>query len=338
VLDELRNGAIHLTGLFLLSQHLTEGNADALLDEARYRSKRELERLIARWFPRPDAPERIVPAPSGRALDASADVTAAALPIDVEASGSQGTCPGQGSLPSHGRLEPLSLTRYRVEFTASAELHDKIERARELLSHSVPSGELSSVLERALDALIQRETTRRLGAGRPRKPRATRNGSRHVPVTVSRRVWKRDGAQCTFHDAEGRRCSERRFLTIDHRQPFALGGPPTVENLCLLCSAHNQHTARHVFGQGAVRSRTGNREAVRAHHSENDAAAERRDDDAQRAPEPCEREQRDKVLSALCNLGFRRPQAARAVEAAKARSIGPGLEPLLRAALEVLTA
>src|SRR5262245_19976786 len=31
VLDELASGAIHLTGLFLLSQHLTEDNADVLL-------------------------------------------------------------------------------------------------------------------------------------------------------------------------------------------------------------------------------------------------------------------------------------------------------------------
>jgi hypothetical protein len=34
VLEELRSGAIHLSGLFLLSQHLTPENADTLLDEA----------------------------------------------------------------------------------------------------------------------------------------------------------------------------------------------------------------------------------------------------------------------------------------------------------------
>jgi hypothetical protein len=27
--------------------------------------------------------------------------------------------------------------------------------------------------------------------------------------------------------AEGRRCAERRFLTLEHIHPFALGGPPT---------------------------------------------------------------------------------------------------------------
>jgi hypothetical protein len=37
-------------------------------------------------------------------------------------------------------------------------------------------------------------------------------------------------------------------LTLEHRTPFALGGPPTLENLCLLCSAHNLEGARRVFG------------------------------------------------------------------------------------------
>ncbi|HKY38076.1 MAG TPA: hypothetical protein VJN18_19170 [Polyangiaceae bacterium] len=61
VLEELRAGALHLTGLFLLSQHLTEANAAALLGEARGKSRRQIEELIARWFPRPDVPPRLEP-------------------------------------------------------------------------------------------------------------------------------------------------------------------------------------------------------------------------------------------------------------------------------------
>jgi hypothetical protein len=256
-------------------------------------------------------------------------------------------------------VQPLSAATYRVELTVSAELREKIERARELVSHSVPGGELSAVLERALDALIQRETTRRMGAGRPRKERATRRGSRHVPVTVARRVWERDGARCTFQDPEGRRCSERRFLTMEHRRPFALGGPPTVENLCLLCAAHNLGAAREVFGDEATRAggsanRGSPRRATESLREpplataraatavgRDDAALKPDDvpfggDDASRGPEPRELDEREKVLSALCNLGFRRRQAALAIEAAAVTSIARGLEPLLREALAVL--
>jgi hypothetical protein len=69
--------------------------------------------------------------------------------------------------------------------------------------------------------------------------------------------------------------------------------------------------------------------------------AARLDDDATGAAEARELEEReleerDKVLSALCNLGFRRRPAALAVEQAAATASGAGLEPLLRAALGVL--
>ena len=67
----------------------------------------------------------------------------------------------------------------------------------------------------------------------PRKRRVQKPGSRHIPVDVERQVRERDSDQCAFTDAEGRRCQERRFLTIEHHIPFAMGGPPTVENLSL---------------------------------------------------------------------------------------------------------
>ena len=155
---------------------------------------------------------------------------------------------------------PLSATSYRVEFTASAELYAKIERATELLSHTVPGGELATVFERALDALIESEMRRRTGAGKPRKQRPLKLDSRHVPLELAGQVWERDGGQCTFVDAEGRRCSERRFITLEHRHPYALGGPPTPENICLLCANHNAHRARQVFGEQYIEKKRAERE------------------------------------------------------------------------------
>src|SRR5690349_8167524 len=59
VLEELRAGTMHLTGLFLLSRHLNADNAGLLLVEARGKSRRQLAELIARWFPRPDVPSSV---------------------------------------------------------------------------------------------------------------------------------------------------------------------------------------------------------------------------------------------------------------------------------------
>src|SRR6187455_1905222 len=232
-LDELRSGRIHLTGLFVLSRYVTPENADELLGEARGKSRSELECLLARLFPRPDVAERIAPI---------AGLGAGGVVTGPEASG----------VEFRGRTEPLSASRYRVEFTASSEFCEKLERARELLSHSLPSGDLATLLERALDELIERKVRRHQSAGKPRRRRELQPGSRHVPVEVARAVWERDGFRCAFVDAEGRRCSERRFLTLEHRIPFAFGGLPTVENLCLHCASHNAYTAREAFGQALL--------------------------------------------------------------------------------------
>ena len=319
VLEELRSGAIHLTGLFLLSQHLTEQNAGVLLPQARGKSRSKLERLIARWFPRPDVPPKVEPlgqvggGGASRSLFPAGDSSGPAEPF---------TGPGTRKGDARPRVEPLSAERYRIEFTASAELHRRLEQAQELLSHSIPSGDLAQLFERALDELIHKELKRRLGAGKPRKRRELQPDSRRVPVEVARAVWERDGGQCAFVDAEGRRCSERRFLTFEHRIPFAFGGPPTVENLCLLCKPHNSHTERQVFGEQFVAEKRALREA--------------RDKPAEQGSPP-KPDVFGKVLFALCNLGFRRKDVASVLSSLRQGQAEPEPEPLLRAALNLLT-
>src|SRR6185369_5761037 len=161
------------------------------------------------------------------------------------------------------RLEPLSETHWLVQFTANAALHGKIELALELLSHVLPSGDLAAVIERALDALIERERKRRFGAATGgRKRRKASADSRHIPVEIAGEVWERDAGQCTFVDEQGRRCSARRFLTFEHLHPYALGGPMTAANLCLRCQAHNAHAARKVFGEAYIEARRAEREVV----------------------------------------------------------------------------
>lgn len=239
VLEELESGAIHLSGLFVLARYLTEENADALLAEARGKPKRAIEELVARWFPQADVPPSIVPQTSGHR--------------------------------HHDRIEPLSAASYRIEFTASAELRDKLMRARDLLSHVVPSGDLAQVIERAIDGLIATETKLRSGVGKPRKRRLGTLGTRHVPLEVARAVRERDGNQCTFVDAQGRRCSETRFVTIEHIEPYARGGPATVENCCLLCAPHNAYRARRIFGEAHVRKKIAQARARKTPASERKA-------------------------------------------------------------------
>ena len=186
----------------------------------------------------------------------------------------------------------------------------------------MPSGDLPLLLERALDAVIERELKRRTGAGKPRKRRAQKPGSRHIPVDIERKVRERDGHQCTFTDAQGRRCQERRFLTLEHIVPFALGGLPTVENLCLLCTAHNAHSARKVFGDVFIAEKREQR-AARVEPEVPDA--------------PAKPDLFAKVQFALCKMGFRQREVRHALTALRREPGELEAEPLLRAALNLLT-
>ncbi len=64
------------------------------------------------------------------------------------------------------RIEPLSCHSYRVVFTASERLKQKMDRARALVSHAVSPADLPALIERALDLLIERTERRRFGRKR----------------------------------------------------------------------------------------------------------------------------------------------------------------------------
>jgi hypothetical protein len=79
--------------------------------------------------------------------------------------------PVAGPPPARARIEPLSEARYKLQLTASAALRDKLERARDLMRHRNPAGDLAVVVERALDALLVQLEKERLGT--TTSPRST---------------------------------------------------------------------------------------------------------------------------------------------------------------------
>ncbi|MGC4090125.1 MAG: HNH endonuclease signature motif containing protein [Polyangiaceae bacterium] len=311
VLDELRSGELHLTGLFVLSQFTNAENWAELRGCARGRSRRELERLLAQRFPRPDVPGSLTPMGC------------------VGADGSEFAM-------VRGRVEALSALRSRVEFTVGDEFLAKLERAQQLLSHTLAARDLEHLFERALDALLECESRRRFGAERAggvrRRRRTLKDGSRHTPVDLMGAVWERDGSQCTFTDFEGRRCSERRFLTIEHRVPFALGGPTTLDNLCLLCSSHNAYTARAAFGDDFLARKRVERRSTERRSTERRSAVI---DSTLKSEQPVAGAV-EKVQSALVRMGFAHRRVTRALAQIRPFASQPP-EQVLRAALAVLT-
>jgi hypothetical protein len=182
---------------------------------------------------------------------------------------------GVGASSRAAPIEPLSVGRYKVTFTADAELKTKLELARDLLRHAVPSGDYAAIVGRALDLLIENVKKRRFGSNetkaQPRRQTApsprpsTRSArcevlerketpeQRRRPASSARReVVERDGLQCSWLDEHGTRCEARAWLEHDHRHPLGKGGSSDPKNLRLLCRKHNRYAAEHEYGKAHV--------------------------------------------------------------------------------------
>ncbi len=255
VLDMIASGELHTSAVVLLSAHLTETNYEELFAAAVHKSKSEIERLLAARFPSPDVPSHVrrLPQPARRSVLAAV-ASPAVAPTTAQAVAPPLTVPAAPApRPS---VVPLAPERFKVQFTASAGLVDKLRRAQALLSHRLPSGDLASVCERAVDVLLEKlERERFAKTDRPREPAEAAAGSRHIPSAVKREVAERDGMQCSFVDASGQRCPSTAFLEFHHVTPWARGGASTAANVRLYCAAHNREAAERDFGREHIRAR-----------------------------------------------------------------------------------
>jgi hypothetical protein len=142
--------------------------------------------------------------------------------------------------PPQMTVEPLDAELARVHMTVSRRLLEKLEAARDALSHSHPGASREEIIEAGLDLLIERAAKRRglvrkprdgaqktekaSGVGAPGKPR-----SRYVPAHVRRAVWKRDGGKCQWPIDGGGICGATHQVEIDHVDGWALGADTTAE-------------------------------------------------------------------------------------------------------------
>jgi hypothetical protein len=266
ILERLGEGSVTLTTVGLLAAHLTPENHRDLLDTARYTSKRQVEELVARLRPQPPVPASVRKLPTASHASASATALPGAALTSRQTGDAHGVAspPLSSPAPAPPRprpavVAPLAPQRYTVQFTASAETYEKLRLAQALLRHQIPDGDLGTIVDRALTALVQELARKKFAAtDHPRPGRGTAPGSRHIPAEVKRAVWLRDGGRCAFVGRNGRRCTEQGFLEFHHVRPYAAGGASTADNLQLRCRAHNGYEAERYFGR---RTPAGVREA-----------------------------------------------------------------------------
>jgi hypothetical protein len=265
ILQYLEEGFITLTTVCLVSRLLTPENHRRVLDASRHRSKRQVEELVATFQPLPPVPSSIrrlpEPRPSLTAETRSAPEAHPGPRSEAEAAGAPAesvplmlTVPPQTPAARGAAIAPLAPQQYKVTFTASAEMYEKLQMAQALLRHQIPDGDPAAILDKALTVLLDTLTKQKVAAtdrpreGRPASEQPVRPSppTRHIPAEVRRAVWRRDEGRCAFVGAGGRRCSERGCLEFHHLVPYSAGGPATIDNIQLRCRAHNGYEARHL--------------------------------------------------------------------------------------------
>ena len=251
LLKMLEDGRMHLAGISVLKKHLTDANYEDVLTRATHKTKREIEELVAELAPKPDVAPTIGKRPHRKANSES-------LNLDSSSQLCEGAVEPKASAPKRepavtpekpATVKPLSPARYKVEFTASEELRDKLERLQALM----PGGDVASIIDAAVSEKLERLEAK--GYGKTNKPRKkledadTSPGVREISAPVKRAVWKRDRGQCTFVDAQGKRCPERHRLELHHDERYGLGGDRSANNIRLMCAQHNAYMAELDYGK-----------------------------------------------------------------------------------------
>jgi len=336
----LAEGRLHLAAACLLAPHLTLETAEGLIEAATHRRKSEIEELLALRFHSGAIPAlRSVPqlAPGQVHVESAG---AGADPDSGPGPDRDLLAPGQVAGLSAEGAPPLS-ERFLLQLTIAKSTREKLVHAQELLSHSVPSGDVAQVVDRALDALIAQLEKRKLGAVSrracgPTRSRPSTAGSRTIPAPVRRAVWERDRGQCTFIGVKGHRCGARRFLEFDHVHPVARGGTATVEGMRLRCRAHNQYEAERAFGAAFMsRKRHEARQRSTPQLAPGQVAEARARVLAESRARDLANEQARDVWIGLRGLGCPAEEARRAAEFSRTLKCAT-LEERMRAALTVL--
>jgi len=265
--EALRDGRLCMSTVALLDPLLTEENAADLVARAAFKTKAEVEHLVVSLQPR-DAPKDGV-----RKLSERRDMpSAAALPLaprPPEVAAARGDAPGAPVVPptparaeARPTVRPVAADTYSLRVTIDAALKRDLDQLTELLSHKVPNGDLAAVLHEAVRCAIDRHGKRK-GAVEPAHERTRKSPADADRVTaigkpkkvrqpiaaeVRRQVWRRDEGCCAWIGPDGRRCGSKWRLELDHIHPAALGGPSTLDNMRVLCRAHNSFHAEHTFG------------------------------------------------------------------------------------------
>ncbi len=171
------------------------------------------------------------------------------------------------------RVRPISGGRFVLQIVLTEEEYDNLQRLKEMTAHTNPEGRNGVVIGRAIRQTLKNEEAKRKQNGTepkrdakaPKKPAeppvespggqaktqqnealvfgAQRNTRRQISLKKKREVYSRAADQCQYVSPEGVRCQSRYGTQIEHSLPIAFGGTNELDNLEILCRAHNGYRA-----------------------------------------------------------------------------------------------
>jgi hypothetical protein len=215
ILQMVERGELHLGAIHLLSKHLTEQNHARVLERAKHKSCREVERLAAELAPQADVASRVRAMPTARGAGSQVDWAGASTneaPEDVNQAASASDRPISRTAQPATLMKPivpLSPRRYKIEITVDEATHDKLRSLQDLLGRSAIGRDPAAIISRAIDVLLDRTLARKAGCtDRPKSMAPTKANctEKPKPATSTR-------ANCTDRPASTptkSECSERR--------------------------------------------------------------------------------------------------------------------------------
>lgn len=294
--DRIRDGRMTLSSFVALKEVIRRENAAALFAEVDGKSKDEVEEIVAAMKAKVvrekssirDVPPNVVALSPGIAALRAEEIAAAKPPEEGASLPETYLVTGIADVR---KLETVSATQCEMTLTLPKAFREEIEELRQLLSQTIPDGDLAKLVREAVVRWVK-ELRRKKGLDpKPEARRKTRepapetasgteapyvwrspplqqvdenylwnlDGQTYtrieIPEKVRKEVWRRAGGRCQFVLANGKVCGSRWQCQVDHIKPVARGGTNDLENLRLVCRAHNLEAAREVFGSDYVDER-----------------------------------------------------------------------------------
>ena len=273
ILVALAENRISLTVAGLLAAHLEEANVERLLSDCAGMTKRAAEEYLVRLRPKPVFTPSIrrqsVPVLKVGSLRPAVQTNISPSGEPFRPVSEEPPQPPRRSTPP--LLTPATPEQFNFRFAADRRFKEKLERLAEVLGVENPLKQMAELLERAVDLALdqkdpRRKRERRLANERKHScPEAKSRPdeilkeepqeSRYVSSAVQERVHERAGYQCEYRSPDGRRCTSRTGLEIEHERPFAIFRSHDERFLRVLCKRHNRLRAEQVYGARLIQAK-----------------------------------------------------------------------------------